>query len=83
MLGWNNRQAHLGWVGLMLYGVLKKKCPENLEERFLRSPHQPLQVWIFFCIVSRAWLFLDLSLCATRFFIFFFQLLDPLSVAFG
>jgi hypothetical protein len=56
---------------------------ESLEKGFLRTPHQALQVRIFCCIVSRAGLFLDFSLCTTRFFIFFFQLLDPLSVAFG
>lgn len=63
-------------AGLILHGG-------SLEKRILRSPHQPLQIGIFFCILSRAWLFLDLSLCTPRFFIFFFQLLDPLTVAFG
>ena len=64
-------------VGLIL------RLSESLEKRFLGTPHQSLEVRIFFCIVSRAGLFLDLPLGATRFFILFLQLLDPLSVAFG
>lgn len=64
-------------------GLITIRLAESLEKRFLRPPHQPFEVRIFFCIVSRAGLFLDLSLGATSFFILFFQLLDPLSVAFG
>ena len=74
----SNLQAHL-----LMMGLVQDGCRGNLEKRFLRPPHQPLQVWVFFCIMSRAGLFLDLSLCTTRFFILFFQLLDPLSVTFG
>jgi len=76
MLGCNESQAHRLWVGLIL-------DVGSLEKRFLRSPHQPLQIGVFFCILGRARLFLDLALCTARFFIFFFQLLDPLSIAFG
>jgi hypothetical protein len=54
---------------------------EDLEEWSLRTPHHALQIRIL-CIIGRTGLFLDFSLGSTRFFIFFLQLLDPLTIPF-
>jgi hypothetical protein len=69
--------AHRAWGGLV-YPLLTL----NLIQRILWTPHQPLQIRIF-CHVGGAGFFLNFSLCATRFFIFLLELLNPLAVAFS